>query len=85
MFGERPENVFYYLTVYNEPKLQPAMPDRSVGRGRYPPGHLPVPPGGSGRNRPASPLLSSGTAIHWALSAQELLPRTGACTPMSGR
>src|SRR5919112_1442149 len=26
MYGERPENIFYYLTVYNEPILQPAEP-----------------------------------------------------------
>ena len=26
MYGEAPENVFYYLTVYNEPYLQPAEP-----------------------------------------------------------
>ncbi|RPF30455.1 pyruvate dehydrogenase (acetyl-transferring), homodimeric type [Streptomyces sp. TLI_185] len=73
MYGERPEDVFYYLTVYNEPKLQPAMPavpgiEEGIVRGIY-------------RFRPAEPavggprlqLLSSGTAIHWALRAQELL------------
>ena len=27
MYGEAPENVFYYLTVYNEPKPQPAKPE----------------------------------------------------------
>ena len=26
MYGEEPENIFYYLTVYNEPILQPAEP-----------------------------------------------------------
>ncbi|QIY66151.1 pyruvate dehydrogenase (acetyl-transferring), homodimeric type [Streptomyces sp. RPA4-2] len=73
MYGERPENVFYYLTVYNEPKHQPAMPtvpgiEEGIVRGIY-------------RFRPADPavtgprlqVLSSGTAIHWALRAQELL------------
>ncbi|ROQ60139.1 pyruvate dehydrogenase E1 component [Streptomyces sp. 840.1] len=73
MYGERPENVFYYLTVYNEPKLQPAIPavpgiEEGIVRGLY-------------RFRAAEPalegpriqLLSSGTAIHWALDAQELL------------
>ncbi|CAM5698234.1 pyruvate dehydrogenase (acetyl-transferring), homodimeric type [Streptomyces canus] len=73
MYGEQPENVFYYLTVYNEPKHQPAMPavpgiEEGIVRGIY-------------RFRPAEPtatgprlqLLSSGTAIHWALRAQELL------------
>ncbi|MFH9044257.1 pyruvate dehydrogenase (acetyl-transferring), homodimeric type [Streptomyces sp. NPDC017966] len=73
MYGEQPENVFYYLTVYNEPKHQPAMPtvpgiEEGILKGIY-------------RFRPAEPvadgprlqLLSSGTAIHWALRAQELL------------
>jgi pyruvate dehydrogenase E1 component len=27
MYGEHPEDVFYYLTVYNEPFVQPPMPD----------------------------------------------------------
>ena len=26
MYGETPENLFYYLTVYNEPISQPAEP-----------------------------------------------------------
>ncbi|MEU8691394.1 pyruvate dehydrogenase (acetyl-transferring), homodimeric type [Streptomyces sp. NPDC048665] len=73
MYGDRPEHVFYYLTVYNEPKQQPAMPtgpsvEEGIVRGIY-------------RFRPAEPqqagpriqLLASGTAIHWALDAQELL------------
>ena len=29
MYGEAPENVFYYLTVYNEPISQPAEPERT--------------------------------------------------------
>ncbi|GAA5042795.1 pyruvate dehydrogenase E1 component [Thermocatellispora tengchongensis] len=74
MYGPQPEDVFYYLTVYNEPKVQPAMPDEpgieeGIVKGLY-------------RFRPAAPaaddaprmqLLASGTAIHWALAAQELL------------
>ena len=27
MYGDKPENIFYYLTVYNEPYLQPAEPE----------------------------------------------------------
>ncbi|MET9875774.1 pyruvate dehydrogenase (acetyl-transferring), homodimeric type [Actinacidiphila glaucinigra] len=72
MYGDRPEDVFYYLTVYNESKRQPPMPDgpsveEGILRGIY-------------RFRQADPgagpriqLLASGTAIHWALEAQELL------------
>jgi pyruvate dehydrogenase E1 component len=45
MYGENPENIFYYLTVYNEPYVQPAEPadyeggraalERDVVRGLY--------------------------------------------------
>ncbi|CAM5318962.1 Pyruvate dehydrogenase E1 component OS=Streptomyces albaduncus OX=68172 GN=FHS32_003318 PE=4 SV=1 [Streptomyces griseoloalbus] len=40
MYGERPEDVFYYLTVYNEPKRQPALPsgpsvEEGILRGVY--------------------------------------------------
>ncbi|PPS78648.1 pyruvate dehydrogenase (acetyl-transferring), homodimeric type [Streptomyces sp. MH60] len=73
MYGERPENVFYYLTVYNEPKHQPAMPpvpgiEEGIVRGiyRFRPAEAPA----AGRRLQ---LLASGTAIHWALRAQELL------------
>ncbi|NUR89385.1 MAG: pyruvate dehydrogenase (acetyl-transferring), homodimeric type [Nonomuraea sp.] len=66
MYGEAGEDVFYYLTVYNEPKPQPAMPEgveEGILRGiyRYSAG------GGEAH------ILASGTAIHWALEAQQLL------------
>ncbi|MEU6452439.1 pyruvate dehydrogenase (acetyl-transferring), homodimeric type [Streptomyces sp. NPDC046979] len=73
MYGERPEDVFYYLTVYNEPKHQPAMPpvpgiEEGIVRGiyRFRPAEAPA-------AGPRLQLLASGTAIHWALRAQELL------------
>ncbi|MBB1255289.1 pyruvate dehydrogenase (acetyl-transferring), homodimeric type [Streptomyces alkaliterrae] len=65
-------DVFYYLTVYNEPKPQPAMPEgveEGIVRGlyRFREGeHL-------GSDAPRVQLLASGTAIHWALDAQRLL------------
>ncbi|GGW98330.1 pyruvate dehydrogenase E1 component [Streptomyces malachitofuscus] len=73
MYGERPEDVFYYLTVYNEPKRQPPMPagssvEEGILRGIYRFREAPAPDAG-----PRIQLLSSGTAIHWALEAQELL------------
>ncbi|MEW2572638.1 pyruvate dehydrogenase (acetyl-transferring), homodimeric type [Streptomyces sp. NPDC047070] len=73
MYGERPENVFYYLTVYNEPKTQPAIPpvpgvEEGIVRGIY--RFRPADPAATG---PRVQLLASGTAIHWALRAQELL------------
>jgi len=73
MYGDRPEDVFYYLTVYNEPKEQPAMPagpgvEEGIVRGIYL--FRQAEPAVTGRR---IQLLASGTAIHWALSAQELL------------
>ncbi|MEU2110150.1 pyruvate dehydrogenase (acetyl-transferring), homodimeric type [Streptomyces sp. NPDC019507] len=73
MYGEQPEDVFYYLTVYNESKQQPPMPsgpsiEEGILRGMYP--YRQAKPGGTG---PRIQLLASGTAIHWALEAQDLL------------
>ncbi|MFJ8609180.1 pyruvate dehydrogenase (acetyl-transferring), homodimeric type [Streptomyces sp. NPDC093675] len=73
MYGDRPEDIFYYLTVYNEPKRQPAMPtgpsiEEGVLRGIY--RFKEAERQGPG---PRIQLLASGTAIHWALKAQELL------------
>ncbi|MCW2776767.1 MAG: 2-oxo-acid dehydrogenase subunit, homodimeric type, partial [Frankiales bacterium] len=71
MYGEAPEDVFYYLTVYNEPYPQPAMPDvpdlrEGVLRGiyRYRPG--------SGEG-PRAQVLASGVSVRHALEAQQLL------------
>ncbi|MEU4098980.1 pyruvate dehydrogenase (acetyl-transferring), homodimeric type [Streptomyces sp. NPDC026673] len=73
MYGDQPEDVFYYLTVYNEPKRQPAMPDdpsveEGILRGMYL-----FRPAASPDAGPRIQLLASGTAIHWALEAQEQL------------
>ena len=68
--GEDP-NVFYYLTLYNEPIVQPAQPaevDISgilAGMHRYSPADA-----GEG---PGAQILASGIAMPWALEAQELL------------
>ncbi|WP_406348770.1 pyruvate dehydrogenase (acetyl-transferring), homodimeric type [Streptomyces sp. NBC_00144] len=72
MYGPDAENVFYYLTVYNEPKHQPAMPEgveEGIRRGlyRFKEGTA------AAADAPRMQLLASGTAIHWALEAQELL------------
>jgi pyruvate dehydrogenase E1 component len=70
MYGESPENVFYYLTVYNEPIVQPAQPEgldvAGLLRGLY--RYRPATGGG-----PRAQILASGTAMQWALRAQELL------------
>ncbi|MEN8653179.1 pyruvate dehydrogenase (acetyl-transferring), homodimeric type [Streptomyces sp. 21So2-11] len=75
MYGpdpEKNENVFYYLTVYNEPKRQPAMPEgveEGIVKGlyRFNQGEAPA------ADSPRIQLLASGTAIHWTLEAQQLL------------
>ncbi|MFJ8750650.1 pyruvate dehydrogenase (acetyl-transferring), homodimeric type [Streptomyces sp. NPDC102441] len=72
MYGPEAENIFYYLTVYNEPKQQPAMPEGvedGIVKGlyRFKEG---VP---AAADAPRLQLLGSGTAIHWVLKAQELL------------
>jgi pyruvate dehydrogenase E1 component len=76
MYGERPENIYYYLTVYNEPVVQPAEPAGLDVEGllkgiyRYSPA-APVRTGGSGGAR--ANILASGTGMQWALKAQQLL------------
>ncbi|MFD4971977.1 pyruvate dehydrogenase (acetyl-transferring), homodimeric type [Streptomyces sp. NPDC058424] len=72
------QDVFYYLTVYNEPLPQPAKPsapgvDEGIVKGLYrfntaESAGLTVP-----ANAPRIQLLGSGTAIHWALDAQRML------------
>src|SRR5690606_20465957 len=70
MFGESPENIFYYLTVYNEPVVQPPepagldVPGLLKGLYRYRKAE------GDG---PRVQLLASGTGMQWALRAAELL------------
>ena len=73
MYGEHPENIFYYLTVYNEPISQPAepagldVPGLLKGLYRY----SPAP--NLGAQAPRAQLLASGSAMSWALRAQQLL------------
>jgi pyruvate dehydrogenase E1 component len=65
------ENVFYYLTVYNEPYVQPAEPDDldvdGLLRGIY--RFLPS----ATDEGPQVRLLASGVALPWAVRARELL------------
>ncbi|WP_171167361.1 pyruvate dehydrogenase (acetyl-transferring), homodimeric type [Streptomyces sp. I05A-00742] len=72
MFGPAAEDVFYYLTVYNEPKVQPPMPpgvEEGILKGLYRYREAT----GLPADAPRLQLLSSGTAVHWALEAQRLL------------
>ncbi|MFJ4848130.1 MULTISPECIES: pyruvate dehydrogenase (acetyl-transferring), homodimeric type [unclassified Streptomyces] len=76
MFGPDAEDVFYYLTVYNETKVQPPMPDapgveEGIVKGLY--RFREAGTAGLAADAPRLQLLASGTAVHWALEAQRLL------------
>ncbi|ANJ27092.1 pyruvate dehydrogenase (acetyl-transferring), homodimeric type [Agromyces aureus] len=63
-------NVMYYLTVYNEPIVQPAEPEGTDVDGILRGIHKISNGNGSG---PSAQLLASGVAVPWALEAQKLL------------
>jgi pyruvate dehydrogenase E1 component len=71
MYGENPENVFFYLTIYNEPYVQPAEPEgldvEGLLRGIY--RYRPA----SGQHANPAQILASGVAMPSALKAAELL------------
>src|SRR5699024_9499343 len=73
MYGEddRLQEVFYYITVYNEPMVQPAEPEDldvdGLLKGIY---VLEAAPEGDG---PEAQLLASGVGVPWAKHARELL------------
>ncbi|MFY1698883.1 pyruvate dehydrogenase (acetyl-transferring), homodimeric type [Solwaraspora sp. WMMA2101] len=77
MYGESPENIFYYLTVYNEPILQPAQPDsldvEGLLKGLYRYSPAPQVSRADGGEAPRATILASGTGMQWALKAQQLL------------
>lgn len=70
MYGDAPEDLVYYLTVYNEPIQQPAEPPgvdaEGIVRGMY------LLRRGEGAG-PRAQLLASGVGVPWALEAQGLL------------
>jgi pyruvate dehydrogenase E1 component len=71
MYGDEPENIFYYLTLYNEPYLQPAEPEGVDVEGILAGIHR-YSPAAEGDGAKAQ-LLASGVAVQWALEAQRLL------------
>ncbi|MFJ2824271.1 pyruvate dehydrogenase (acetyl-transferring), homodimeric type [Streptomyces toxytricini] len=81
MYGEPTpgvdSNVFYYLTVYNEPKPQPAMPEgveEGIVKGLYRFNTAAdLGDAAPAADAPKIQLMASGTAIHWILEAQRLL------------
>jgi len=71
MYGEDSENIYYYITVYNEPYMQPAEPDNldldGLLKGIYL--YAPAPK----QRKKNAQLLASGVGVNWALKAQKLL------------
>jgi pyruvate dehydrogenase E1 component len=70
MYGDAPEDVFYYVTLYNEAITMPAMPEGvedGIVRGLY--RYRAAPKTRSHRAQ----LLGSGTAMVAALDAQQIL------------
>ena len=74
MYGEndpRLQEVFYYITVYNEPIVQPAEPEgldvEGIIKGMYL-----LEPAGEGEG-PEVQLLASGVGVPWARHAKQLL------------
>ncbi|MET7361584.1 pyruvate dehydrogenase (acetyl-transferring), homodimeric type [Streptomyces sp. NPDC005562] len=80
MYGEaapgEDQNVFYYLTVYNEPMPQPAKPagvDEGIVKGLYRFNTAESAGLSPAANASRIQLIGSGTAIHWTLAAQKML------------
>jgi pyruvate dehydrogenase E1 component len=70
MYGPEPEDCFYYLTLYNENYVQPAMPDGvedAIVRGMY------LLRRAEGEYDHRAQILASGPMVLQALEAQRLL------------
>ncbi len=72
MYGDdgRDPDVIYYLTVYNEPIVQPAEPEGVDVEGILKGIHRIATAEGDG---PKAQILASGVAVPWALEAKQLL------------
>ncbi len=71
MYGENSENIYYYLTVYNEPYVHPEEPKDLDVAGLLKGIYL-YSPAGKSRKKSAQ-ILASGVGVNWALKAQQLL------------
>ena len=71
MYGEPQENIFYYLTLYNEPIRQPAEPEKVDAEGILAGMHRIR--GADDAGETAAHILASGIAVPAALAAQRLL------------
>ncbi len=71
MFGENPENIFFYITIYNEPYVQPAEPEgldvEGLLRGIYKYRSAPE------KRANTAQILTSGVGMPEALRAAQLL------------
>ena len=72
MYGENAEDIFYYITLYNEGYQQPAEPEGIDADGILRGMHL-VSPAPTDATGPRSQILASGVSVPWAIRAQELL------------
>lgn len=75
MYGtdeSRDQNVMYYLTVYNEPMVQPAEPEDVDVEGILRGIHKIATAEGEG---PKAQILASGVGVPWALEAKALLAK----------
>jgi len=81
MYGDDPENVIYYITLYNEPNVQPPEPEGIDVEGLLKGMYLLAPGSTDGVGNESADsadarrvqLLASGVGVPWILEAQELL------------
>jgi pyruvate dehydrogenase E1 component len=74
MYGENPEDIHYYITLYNENYEMPAMPEGvedGILRGIYK--FAPAPTAADRKDRRRATILFSGSAWRAAVDAQALL------------
>jgi pyruvate dehydrogenase E1 component len=73
MYGPNSENIYYYITVYNEPYLHPEEPAnldvQGLLKGIY------LFRSGERQRKKNAQILASGVAVNWALKAQDLLQK----------
>jgi pyruvate dehydrogenase E1 component len=73
MYGANIENIYYYITVYNEPYLHPEEPANldveGLLKGIY------LFRSGERQRKKNAQILASGVAVNWATKAQELLQK----------
>ena len=71
MYGEESENIYYYITVYNEPYVHPAEPEHLDVAGLLKGIYLYSP--ARNQRKKCAQILASGVGVNWALKAQKLL------------